>query len=161
MAAVGALVLGAASFALQAKSARAQEKAMKAQQKAQELADARARRQLLRSSAIARGETVNLGANLGAMESSSLIGGLSGLTNQQQAQLGFQQTTLDISKYITGQNISSSRYLTMASLFDTAGSLFKGMPGSTVGPRSPYPSLSGLISTSAAGYGNQAARAGY
>lgn len=160
MAAVGALVLGAASFAMQAKSARAQERAMKAQQKAQELADARARRQLLRSSTIARGEAVNLGANLGALDSSSLIGGLSGLINQQQAQLGFQQTTLDISKYITGQNINSSRYLTLASMFDSFSSFFKGLPGSTTGPRSPYAPVSGLP-TAPIFAPNQAARAGF
>lgn len=161
MAAVGALVLGVASFAMQRKAAKSQEKAMREQQRLQELADARERRKLIRSSAIARGETVNLGATLGALGSSSLMGGLSGLTNQQQAQLGFQQTSMDVSRYITGQNISSSRYLSMASMFDTFGSLFKGIPGSTTGPRSPYPSLSGLISTNAPGYDNQAARAGY
>jgi hypothetical protein len=145
MAAVGALVLGVASFAMQAKSAKAQEKAMKAQQRAQELADARDRRKLLRQTAIARGETLNFGANLGAMGGTALAGGLSGLVNQQQAQLGFQQTTLDISKYITQQNIRSSQAMTTASMFsglsDGLTSYFKSLPGSTV--KSPYTSVFG------------------
>ena len=140
------LALGVGSFAMQAKSAKAQERAQKAQQRAQELADARERRKLLRQSAIARGETLNFGANLGAMGGTALAGGLSGLVNQQQSQLGFQQTTLDISKYITQQNIRSSRALTTASLFsglnDAFGSFAKSLPGSTV-QSSPYPSLFG------------------
>ena len=139
------LGLGVASFAMQAKSAKAQEKAMKAQQRAQELADARDRRKLLRQTAIARGETLNFGANLGAMGGTALAGGLSGLVNQQQAQLGFQQTTLDISKYITQQNIRSSQAMTTASMFsglsDGFSSFTKSLPGSTV--KSPYTSVFG------------------
>lgn len=137
--------LGVASFLQQRKAANAQEKAMKAQQRAQELADARARRQLLRQTAISRGETLNLGANLGALGGTALAGGLSGLMNQQQAQLGFQQTTLDISKYITQQNIRSSQALTTASMFSGLSegltSYFKSLPNSTV--KSTYPSVFG------------------
>lgn len=138
MAVVGAVVgigLGVLSYSQQRKSAQAQEKAMKAQQRAQELADARARRQLLRQTAIARGETLNIGANLGAMGGTALAGGMSGLVNQQQAQLGFQQSTLDISKYITQQNIKSANAMSSASMFstlgDTFGSFFKSLPKGT------------------------------
>lgn len=151
MAAAGTLISGIGTvfgLAMQSKAAKAQEKAMKAQQRAQELADARARRRLLRETAMARGETVNLGANLGATDSSSLIAGLSGLTNQQQAQLGFQQTTLDISKFITKQNIAQSRYNTMASLFSSVGDMFGDFARSnrsTAAPTSSYPRLFGNV----------------
>lgn len=124
MAAAGALIGTVFGIAMQAKSAKAQQKAMRAQQKAQELADARERRKLLRQTAIARGETLNIGAALGATGSTALAGGLSGLVNQQQAQLGFQQTTLDISKYITKQNIAQSRYDTIGSIGSTVGDIF-------------------------------------
>lgn len=140
MAVVGAIagvVFGALSYSQQRKSAQAQEKAMRAQQRAQELADARARRQLIRQSAIARGETLNIGASLGAMGGTGLAGGLSGLTNQAQAQLGFQQSTLDISKYITQQNIRAANAMSSASMFanlgDTFGSFFKSLPKGTAG----------------------------
>lgn len=146
MAAVGTIAAVAGtigSLAMQSKAAKASEKAMKAQQKAQELADARARRRLLRETAMARGETVNLGANLGALNSSSLAGGLSGLTNQQQAQLGFQQTTLDVSKFITQQNIAQSRFNTMASLFSGVGDMFGSFAKSNrvASVNSPYSSV--------------------
>lgn len=144
MSVVSSVVFGVAGFLQQRKAAKSQERAMKAQQKAQELADARARRQLLRQSAIARGETLNFGASLGALGGTALAGGLSGLTNQQQAQLGFQQSTLDISKYITQQNIRSSQALTNASMFsgmnDIFQSFFKSMP--TGGTGSSYKSVS-------------------
>lgn len=146
MAVVGTIAAVAGTIgglAMQAKAAKASEKALKAQQKAQELADARARRRLLRETLIARGETVNLGANLGATDSSSLVAGLSGLTNQQQAQLGYQQTTLDISRFITKQNIAQSRFNTMASLFGGVGDLFGSFAKSNkvASVNSPYSSV--------------------
>lgn len=136
MAGVGSLVnlgMGILGLSQQRKAAKAQERAMRASQKAQELADARDRRKLLRQTSITRGEALNFGANLGAMGGSALAGGLSGITNQQQAQLGFQQTTLDISKYITRQNIRASQAMTTASLFGGLGEV----AGSTV-RSSPY-----------------------
>lgn len=146
MGVVGTLlsVAGAvAGVAMQAKAAKAQQRAMRAQQRAQELADARDRRRLLRQTAIARGETVNIGAALGATGSSSLVAGLSGLTNQQQAQLGFQQTTLDLSRYITNQNIAQSRFNTLGSMFSTAGDIFGSFSKSNqvASVNSPYTSM--------------------
>ena len=145
MAAIGGLVLGALSYFQQKKAADAQAKALKLQQRAQELADARARRKLLRETAIARGETVNFGAAYGALGSSALAGGLSGLTNQQQAQLGFQQTTGDISRAITRQNIIASNATSMSSALTGAGDVFsaffKSLPQGSVS--SPYKSIFG------------------
>lgn len=146
MAVVGTIASVAGTIgglAMQAKAAKASERALRAQQKAQELADARARRRLLRETLIARGETVNLGANLGATGSTSLVAGLSGLTNQQQAQLGYQQTTLDISRFITKQNIAQSRFNTMASAFEGVGDLFGSFAKSNkvASVNSPYSSV--------------------
>lgn len=96
---VGAVVDAGASM----KALQAQEKAMKMQQKAaeeqikmQKMADLRERRKMLREAAIARGQTVNISAQIGGGQgkfaSSSLMTGLSGLQSQTLSGLGFQQT---------------------------------------------------------------------
>lgn len=167
MAAAGAIISGVgaiAGIAFQAKAAKAQERAMEAQQKMQELADARARRRLLRETAIARGTAVNLASNLGAMGGSAVAGGLGGLMNQQMAQLGFQQQTLDLSRYITQQNIAQSRALSMGSAVEALGGLFKnfrGLPGSTVQTAYRSPNFLNSFSLFPQQQIPQAARAGY
>lgn len=96
---VGAVVGAGASM----KALQAQEKAMKMQEKAaqeqikmQKMADLRERRKMLREAAIARGQTVNISAQIGGGQgkfaSSSLMTGLSGLQSQTLSGLGFQQT---------------------------------------------------------------------
>jgi hypothetical protein len=96
---VGAVVGAGASM----KALEAQEKAMKMQQKAaqeqlkmQKMADMRDRRRMLREAAIARGQTVNIAAQIGGgqgkFSSSSLMTGLSGLQGQVLSGLGYQQT---------------------------------------------------------------------
>lgn len=96
---VGAVVGAGASM----KALEAQEKAMKMQQKAaqeqlkmQKMADMRDRRRMLREAAIARGQTVNIAAQIGGgqgkFSSSSLTTGLSGLQGQVLSGLGYQQT---------------------------------------------------------------------
>jgi hypothetical protein len=96
---VGAVIGAGASM----KAMQAQEKAMKAQQKAaeeqlkmQKMQDLRDRRKMLREAAIARGQTVNIAAQIGGGQgkyaSSSLTTGLSGLQGQILSGLGFQQT---------------------------------------------------------------------
>jgi hypothetical protein len=97
---VGAVVGAGASM----KALEAQEKAMKMQQKAaqeqlkmQKMADMRDRRRMLREAAIARGQTVNIAAQIGGgqgkFSGSSLTTGLSGLQGQVLSGLGFQQTS--------------------------------------------------------------------
>lgn len=96
---VGAVVGAGASM----KALEAQEKAMKMQQKAaqeqlkmQKMADMRDRRRMLREAAIARGQTVNIAAQIGGGQGkfagSSLTTGLSGLQGQVLSGLGYQQT---------------------------------------------------------------------
>lgn len=135
VAAVGAVV----GIYGQLKSASAQKKAMREQQKAQELADARERRKLLRATAIQRGTATNVAASIGGLGSTALTGGLSGLQNQAQSQLGFQETTLGINKYITKQNIAASNWSTFGSLGSAFSGFGSGQQSST--PSSPYGSI--------------------
>jgi hypothetical protein len=100
---MGAIVGGIAGAFGSMKAMQAQEKAMKMQQKAaeeqikmQKMADLRERRKMLREAAIARGQTVNISAQIGGGQGkfagSSLMTGLSGLQSQTLSGLGFQQT---------------------------------------------------------------------
>ena len=95
--AVGAVIgIGASLFGMsqQKKAMEEQEKAMKEQKRLQRAADQRERRQLLRQQAIARGQTVNVAAQIGAGQgptaSTALTGGLSGLQNQVLSATAFQ-----------------------------------------------------------------------
>lgn len=101
---MGGIVGGIIGAGASMKAMKAQEKAMKAQQKAaeeqlkmQKMADLRERRRMLREAAIARGQTINIAAQIGGgqgkFSSSSLMTGLSGLQSQTLSGLGFQQTS--------------------------------------------------------------------
>ena len=95
--AAGAVIgIGSSLFGMsqQRKAMEEQKKAMKEQKNLQRTADARERRQLLRQQAIARGQTVNVAAQIGggqgASMGSTVIGGLAGLENQALSSIGFQ-----------------------------------------------------------------------
>lgn len=91
--AAGAVIgIGASLFGMysQKKAMEQQQKAMKEQRRLQKAADERERRQLLRSQAIATGQTVNVAAQIGGFGGTGLTGGLSGLQNQVLSTLGFQ-----------------------------------------------------------------------
>lgn len=101
---MGGVVGGIVGAVTGAKALNAQKKAMKAQKKAaeeqlrlQKMADLRERRKMLREAAIARGQTINIAAQIGggqgASAGSSLITGLAGLQSQTLSGLGFQQTS--------------------------------------------------------------------
>lgn len=101
---MGGIVGGIIGAGASMKAMKAQEKAMKAQRKAaeeqlkmQKMADLRERRRMLREAAIARGQTINIAAQIGGgqgkFSSSSLMTGLSGLQSQTLSGLGFQQTS--------------------------------------------------------------------
>lgn len=100
---MGAVVGAVAGIFTGSKALNAQKKAMKAQQKAaeemirlQKMADLRERRKMLREAAIARGQAVNISAQIGGgagpTAGSSIISGLGGIQNQVLSGLGFQQT---------------------------------------------------------------------
>lgn len=101
---MGGVVGGIVGAVGSMKAMKAQEKAMEMQQKAaqeqlkmQKMQDLRERRKMLREAAIARGQTVNIAAQIGGgqgkFSSSSLMTGLSGLQSQTLSGLGFQQTS--------------------------------------------------------------------
>lgn len=130
MAAVGTLISAGVSLFTGLKSASLQKKAMRAQEKQQELADARERRRLLRQRQIAAGETVNLAASLGATGSSAVAGGLSGLTNQVQSQMGYQAQSSALAKKASGLYQQASNYQMFGGL---VGNLFENMDLGQVG----------------------------
>jgi hypothetical protein len=113
------------------KAMQAQEKAMKMQQKAaeeqlkmQKMADMRERRKMLREAAIARGQTVNISAQIGGGQGqsagSSLVTGLSGLQSQTLSGLGFQQTAAKSAQV-------QQKFLNKASQYQMDASKYQGM----------------------------------
>lgn len=91
IAGVGASIYG---MVQQNKAVEAQKEAAKKQRDLQRAADQRERRRMLREQAIARGQTVNVAAQIGAGQgptaSTALTGGLSGLQNQVLSATAFQ-----------------------------------------------------------------------
>lgn len=128
--AIAPLIGIGASIFFGMKSLSAQRKAIRAQQKQQELADLREKRRLLRQQQIIAGETVNVAANIGGMGSSSLVAGLSGLTNQVQSQLGYQAQSSALSQQATGFMQQAGRYNMYGDLF---GNMFGNMNLGRVG----------------------------
>lgn len=131
---VGAVV--GAGFSM--KAMEAQEKAMKAQQKAaeeqlrmQKMADMRERRKMLREAAIARGQTVNIAAQIGGGQgkfaSSSLMTGLSGLQGQVLSGLGFQQTAAKSAQVQQKFLNKAAQYQMDASKYQGLGNMFSNI----------------------------------
>ena len=98
------------------KSLQAQKKAQKAAQQAQETADRREQRKLLRQQAIIGGQVTNVAAQTGGLGSTAVEGGLSGLTNQVQSQVGFQTTTSMLAK-------QQSKYMAKAAQWNMIGDI--------------------------------------
>lgn len=128
--AVGAVIgIGASLFGMnhQKKAMEEQEKAMKEQKRMQLAADQRERRQMLRQQAIARGQTVNVAAQIGGGQGStagtSLIGGLSGLESQSISATNFQATTRASVNRQQGFLNQAARYQTNASIAQGVASI--------------------------------------
>jgi hypothetical protein len=79
------------------KAAKASKKARQQQQLDAQLQARRERRRVIRQARIARGQTLNVAAQTGASQSSSVAGGLSGLSSQEGAELGFVNASIDSS----------------------------------------------------------------
>lgn len=137
---MGGVVGGIVGAVTGAKALEAQEKAMKAQQKAaqeqlrlQKMADLRERRRMLREAAIARGQTVNISAQIGGGQgrfaSSSLQTGLSGLQNQTLSGLGFQQTAQKSAVVQQKFLNKAAQYQMDASKWAGYGSMFSSILG--------------------------------
>lgn len=124
---VGAVVgVGAAAKSMKAqeKAAKAQIKAMEEQQRLQKMADLRERRRMLREAAIARGQTVNIAAQIGGgagrFAGTGLTGGLAGLQGQVLSGLGFQQTSQTSAAV-------QQQYLNKAAKYQTQASKWAGV----------------------------------
>ena len=132
VAAIGALIsAGSTIFGMvqQNKAVEAQKDAAREQRAQQMAADARERRRMLRESAIARGQTVNVASQVGAGQgptaSSSLIGGLSGLQNQVLSATAFQGA----SQYSVKKQ---QQYLNKAAGYQQSASIAQGI--ASIGP---------------------------
>lgn len=113
--AVGAVIGLATGMA----SLSAQKKAQKAAQKQQELADMRERRKLLRAAQIQKGTVTNYAGQVGALGSTAVAGGLSGLTNQVQSQIGYQSQSSQLANL-------QSKYLMKANTWNMIGDIGMG-----------------------------------
>lgn len=134
--AAGAVIgIGASLFGMysQKKAMEEQQKAMKEQRRLQRAADQRERRQLLRSQAIATGQTVNVAAQIGGLGSTGLTGGLSGLQNQVLSSLGFQQMSARSVDKQQGFLNKAAQYQTQAGIAEGVGALGSGLMGTSFG----------------------------
>lgn len=124
--AAGAVIgIGASVFGMysQKKAMEEQQKAMKEQRRLQRAADERERRQLLRSQAIAAGQTVNVAAQIGGLGGTGLTGGLSGLQNQVLSTLGFQQMSARSVDKMQGFLNNAAQYETQAGIAQGVASI--------------------------------------
>lgn len=138
-AAAAVIGIGSSVFGMiqQRKAMQEQQKAMKEQRNLQRAADARERRQLLRQQAIARGQTVNVAAQIGGGQGgsmgSSVTGGLAGLAGQTLSNIGFQQMasrSVDKQqKYIN----RAAQYQSNASIAEGVGALGSGLMQTSFG----------------------------
>lgn len=138
--AVGAVVgIGASLFGMaqQRKAMKEQEKAMKEQRNLQRAADARERRQMLRQAAIARGQTVNVAAQIGggqgATMGSGVIGGLAGLQGQTLSSVGFQSMSAQSVERQQKFLNRATQYQTNASIAEGIGQLGSGLMNTSFG----------------------------
>ena len=119
---------GASAYGMvqQGKAVEAQKDAAREQRALQMAADARERRRMLREQAIARGQTVNVAAQVGAGQgptsSTSLTGGLSGLQNQVLSATAFQG-------YSAANVKQQQKYLNQAAGFQQSASIAQGIAG--------------------------------
>jgi len=103
-------------------SAAADRRAAQEEKKRAAVITRRERRRVIRQTRIARGELINQAAFVGAGESSGLAGGLSGLSSQQGAELGFSNQTQGISKNIFDLGIKSNKARSRAAIGQGAAS---------------------------------------
>lgn len=119
---------GATAYGMvqQSKSIEAQKDAAREQKALQFAADARDRRRMLREQAIARGQTVNVAAQIGAGQgptaSTSLTGGLSGLENQVLSATAFQ----GLSQYSVKKQ---QKFLNQAANYQQNANIAQGIAG--------------------------------
>jgi hypothetical protein len=118
--AVAGLALAAVGTGVQfvagRQQAKAGRKAAREQQRLAALEARRARRRTIREARIARGAALNVAGQVGAGESSGLAGGLSGITAQAGANLGFSTQTEAIGGRITKFGLQASRAASLGAI---------------------------------------------
>lgn len=139
-AAAGAVIgIGSSVFGMvqQRKAMEEQKKAMKEQRNLQRAADARERRQLLRQQAIARGQTVNVAAQIGGGQGPTMgtgvIGGLAGLEAQTLSSIGFQQMSAQSVERQQKFLNRAAQYQTNAGIAEGVGAIGSGLMNTSFG----------------------------
>lgn len=104
---------------------RQQKKAQKAQEQQQRLQAQQERRRMIRQQRIARAQTVNVGAQVGASGegSSALPGGLTSLNSQTGAGLGFATQMQGLTDIANKANRKASMFGAIGSISSSIGSV--------------------------------------
>lgn len=124
----------AVQFVAGRKRAKAEKKQAEEQQRLQRLQARREQRRAIRESRIRRGAALNVSAQTGARESSGLAGGLSGLSSQVGAEVGFTGQTLGISENI----FKFGRRAASAAQTQSLGAGITSIGGSIFGARNAF-----------------------
>jgi len=117
-------VFTAVSMVMNMKAASQQKKAQREQQKQQQLAARRSRIQAVRQAQLAQSQARASGAGMGALETSSLRGGLASNITRRDEGLGF-------SNRMSGLSENISMFQQKAADFRSYGQLASGLAGLT------------------------------
>jgi hypothetical protein len=127
----GLAISAAGTFA----SIQAQKKAGKAQRKLAEAGSRRDRRRAIREARIARATTLNVGAQVGAGDSSSVAGGISSTGAQLGSNLGFSTNTQALGNRISKLNQKASMFSGIGSVGAGIFNLASSFPASAPSPQ--------------------------
>lgn len=154
--AVGAAVYGtAASLSMQQRAMRAQGAAAQTQVRMQQQQATRQRRQAIRANIIRRQQLGAQAQAMGVGDTSMVAGGLTGLSSQLGANLGFGAMMSGLGQQYTSQTGQAAQLSGLASMYGTIGQLgFQGLQSSTVtGFGAPKPTPAPLPYTMPNGIG--------
>lgn len=132
--AAGAAVYGtAASLSMQQKAMKAQGRAAETQVRMQQQQATRQRRQAIRAGIMRRQQAGAQAQAMGVADTSMVAGGLTGLSSQLGANLGFSSMMSGLGQQYTGLTAQAARFEGLSSLYGTIGQLgFQGLQSSTV-----------------------------
>lgn len=124
-----AAATGIASVAQANKAAKAQQRVAELQQRQQEVQAAASRRSAIRSAMVSKARAVATAQGLGAAGSSGVAGGISSLSSQLGANLGYQTEMSGLSRGITQYNSAANRAASMSRMFGSVSQGFGGFGG--------------------------------
>lgn len=119
------------------RASKAQKKAQKAADQQRRLEEQRQRRQLIREQRIKRARLANIGAQTGTSDSSAVQGGMSSLSAQTGAELGFGSQMSGLSGIISRQTLKANN----ASMLGSIGSSVANLGGSVFSAAGGFGSL--------------------